>query len=79
MATKKKQTFEDKLTALETFVRSLEEGGIPLEESLKLYETAMNLSRELESELGEARQRLTVLRQSPDGTAVEEPLSLEAE
>ena len=42
----KKQTFETSLKELERIVRRLEEGELSLEESLKLFEDGVRLSRE---------------------------------
>ena len=76
MATKKKQTFEEKLAAVETLVSGLEEGNTSLKDTVEQYETGMALLRELEKELGEVEQRLTVIRKGADGEMTEEPLEV---
>lgn len=72
MPAKKKQSFEDQLNALEALITGMEEGGLPLEETLSRYEQGMQMLKGLENELASAQQRLTVLRQQPDGTEREE-------
>ena len=57
------QTFEEKMRLLETLVSKLENGQLPLEESLNAYETAMQLSKALEEELDAAQKRVMVFEQ----------------
>ena len=47
MAAKKKTTFEDNIQKLEELVAQMEEGGMPLEQSLALYEKGIALARAL--------------------------------
>ncbi|HSK74315.1 MAG TPA: exodeoxyribonuclease VII small subunit [Pyrinomonadaceae bacterium] len=63
----KNQTFEASLKELEKIVRRLEEGDLPLEESLKLFETGVRLSRECQERLNQAERRIEVLLQDEDG------------
>ena len=74
MATKKKLTFEEQLASVEALISQMESGGMPLEESLRRYEEGMKALAALEKELGEATQKITVLRQQMDGTEEEIPL-----
>ena len=74
MATKKKLTFEEQLAGVEALISQMESGGMPLEESLRRYEEGMKALAALEKELTEATQRVTVLRQTMDGTEEEIPL-----
>ena len=74
MPAKKKQSFESQLNALDALITGMEQGDLPLEETLVRYEQGMNMLKELENELAMAQQRLTVLRQQPDGTEREEQL-----
>ena len=48
MITEKEQTFEEKQEALEKIARRLEEGNVPLEEMIRLFETGEALSKESE-------------------------------
>lgn len=64
----KKQTFETSLKELEKVVRRLEEGELPLEESLKLFEDGVRLSRECQERLNQAERRIEVLLKDEDGS-----------
>ena len=59
----KKQTinFEESLHNLESIVTQLEQGDLSLEESLKAFETGIKLTRECNSKLDEAEQKIGLL------------------
>src|SRR5215813_1124162 len=61
------KTFEASLTQLETIVKKLEEGDLPLEESLKLFEKGVALSRECRERLNEAERRIEILLRDSEG------------
>ena len=61
------KTFESSLGELETVVRNLENGDLPLEESLKLFEDGVRLSRECRERLTSAERRIEVLMKDGDG------------
>lgn len=61
------QTFEASLQELEKIVRRLEDGELPLEESLRLFETGVKLSRECQERLNQAERRIEVLLKDEDG------------
>lgn len=63
----KKQTFESSLKQLEKIVSQLEDGDLPLEESLKLFEDGVKLSRECRERLEQAERRIEVLLKDEDG------------
>lgn len=63
----KTQTFEASLKELEKIVRRLEDGDLPLEESLKLFETGVKLSRECQERLNRAERRIEILLADEDG------------
>jgi exodeoxyribonuclease VII small subunit len=65
----KNQTFEASLSNLEKIVRRLEEGDLPLEESLKLFEDGVRLSRECQERLNQAERRIEILLRDEDGNA----------
>jgi exodeoxyribonuclease VII small subunit len=67
-------TFEASLKELETIVKQLEEGDMPLEESLKLFETGVRLSRECRERLNNAERRIEVLMKEADGSISLEPI-----
>lgn len=64
---KKPQTFESSLQELEKIVRNLEDGDLSLEESLKLFEDGVKLSRECQERLNQAERRIEVLLKDEDG------------
>ena len=63
----KKQTFETSLKELERIVRRLEEGDLALEDSLKLFEDGVKLSRECQARLDQAERRIEVLLKDENG------------
>ncbi len=60
-------TFEQALTQLEQIVQKLERGDQPLEESLKLYEEGVRLSRLCQRKLEEAEGRIEMLLKDARG------------
>ena len=62
------KTFEASLNELERIVKQLEDGDMPLEESLKLFEEGVRLSRECRERLTSAERRIEVLMKEADGT-----------
>ena len=58
--------FEDKLKKLEQIVGQLEKGEADLDESLKLFEDGIKLSRECQKMLDNAEKRVSVLVESDD-------------
>ncbi len=66
--------FEKKLNRLEEIVAKMEGGDIPLEDSLKLFEEGVKLSRTCQTELDEAEQKVELLLgQDSQGQAVVQP------
>lgn len=63
----KKQTFETSLKELEKIVGRLEEGDLSLEDSLKLFEDGVRLSRECQERLNQAERRIEVLLKDENG------------
>src|SRR5215213_5580078 len=61
------KTFEMQLAALEKVVRELERGDLPLEESLKLFEDGVRLSRECQERLNAAERRIEILLKDESG------------
>ncbi|HKX83778.1 MAG TPA: exodeoxyribonuclease VII small subunit [Pyrinomonadaceae bacterium] len=61
------KSFETSLTELEAIVRQLEDGDLPLEESLKLFETGVKLSRECRERLTNAERRIEILLKDSNG------------
>ncbi|MGE0631498.1 MAG: exodeoxyribonuclease VII small subunit [Pseudobdellovibrionaceae bacterium] len=53
--------FEKNLGRLEEIVQKMEKGDLALEESLKLFEEGVKLSRECQTRLSEAENKVKVL------------------
>ena len=68
------KTFESALGELESIVRKLEDGDLDLEESLKLFEKGVKLSRECRERLMRAERRIEVLMKDSNGNLGLEPL-----
>ena len=67
------KTFEASLAELEKIVQQLEDGDLPLEASLKLFEDGVKLSRLCRERLTHAERRIEVLMKDANGElAVEE-------
>ena len=63
-------TFEAALKQLEEIVQRLERGELPLEESLKLYEEGIRLSRLCHAKLEEAEGKIELLMKDARGDLV---------
>jgi len=63
MADKQDATFdfEQSLAELETLVAAMEEGDLSLEDSLKAFESGIRLTRQCQSALQQAEQKVQVL------------------
>ncbi len=57
----KKFDFNKGLIELEDIVNKMESGDLELEESLKLFEQGVELTRQCQTALNEAEQRISVL------------------
>lgn len=62
------KTFEESFGELSEIVERLQQGELPLEETITLFERGMRLSFECEKYLDEAGRRVEVLVQREDGT-----------
>ncbi len=67
--------FEDCLTRLEQIVNALESGNLPLEESLKVFEEGVTLSRHCARYLDEAERRIELLTRDEGGTLAARPFT----
>lgn len=63
MSDKPSVNFEQSLQQLESLVQKLESGDLPLEESLKSFETGIALVRQCQQALAAAEQRVQQLVQ----------------
>jgi exodeoxyribonuclease VII small subunit len=73
------RTFEASLEALEQIVRQLENGDLPLEKSLELFEQGIRLSRECQERLSQAERRIEILLRDNQGRPVVSAFSEPAE
>jgi exodeoxyribonuclease VII small subunit len=55
--------FEAAIAELEGIVKKLEEGDLPLEQSLQLYERGVHLSRYCHARLEETERRIEILNE----------------
>jgi exodeoxyribonuclease VII small subunit len=55
--------FESAIAELDTIARALEEGDLPLEKSLELYERGVQLSRFCHARLEAAERRIEILNE----------------
>ena len=67
------KNFEECMTELNQIAEKLENGNVSLEESLKLYEKAVELCSLCKKKLDEGNGKITVLRNKLS-SIVEEPL-----
>lgn len=69
--------FEKKLARLEEIVAKMEGGDLTLEDSLKSFEEGVKLSRECNSQLSQAEQKVKILLSiDGNGTAVTEDFQI---
>lgn len=61
------KSFERSLEELETIVGKLENGDLPLEESLELFEKGIKLSRECRDRLTSAERKIQILIKDANG------------
>lgn len=74
MAEKK---FETALARLEELVQELEKGDLPLEQSLRLFEEGIKLSRICNKRLEDAERKVEILLKDKDGNITAEPFEEE--
>ena len=67
MAKEKVLTFEQQIERLEEIVCALDNGDLPLEESLKLFEEGVSLTRKCSALLTEAQGKLEILTSTQGG------------
>lgn len=70
----KKVTFEDALAKLEETVHRLEEGNLPLDEAVALFEEGTRLARLCNEQLDAAELKVSQLVQLPNGGYGEQDL-----
>ncbi|KAF1086527.1 Exodeoxyribonuclease 7 small subunit [Sporotomaculum syntrophicum] len=63
-------TFEEALSRLEVLVNRLEEGNLPLEESLDLFAEGIKLTKHCSKHLEQAEKQIYVLLEDDNGRVV---------
>lgn len=66
--------FEAALAELEAIVQRLEQGELPLEESLRQFERGVVLTRSCQKALRQAEQKIQLLAKGSEGELVEQDL-----
>lgn len=69
--------FEASLQKLEELVNAMEEGDLSLEESLQAFETGIQLTRECQTALQKAEQKVQILMESDAEPQALEPVESE--
>lgn len=70
-------SFEESIDALEGLVKRLEDGGIDLNESLRIYEQAVALRDHCKRILEDGERRIKKIMETADGTVREEGFDLD--
>ena len=71
----KEKSFEDAMKRLEEIVQMLENGNLPLEESIKVFEEGMKLIKFCTHKLEEAERKVTILIQESGGDYTQVPFA----
>jgi exodeoxyribonuclease VII small subunit len=58
-------TFEENLTRLEELSEQIQDGNIPLEEAVAVFEEGIKLSKKLEKELSKIERKIEILKNNP--------------
>lgn len=69
--------FEDALARLETIVTELERGDLPLNDSLKMFEEGIKLSKTCLKMLDDAERKVEIMVQDKDGKKRVQAYSIE--
>ena len=67
MAEKKELSFEENLEKLETIVKKLESGKVPLDDAINEFNEAMKLAKKCDEKLKTAEEAITKIV-NPDGS-----------
>lgn len=72
IANVEEMSFEESMDALEALVRRLEDGGIGLDESLRIYEQAVVLRDRCRAILEDGERRIRKIMETADGIREED-------
>ena len=67
MKKQEEKTFEELITKLEDITNKLESDKLSLDESVKLFEEGIKISKKCNEKLEDAEKRITILLKSDDG------------
>ncbi|CAM3801903.1 exodeoxyribonuclease VII small subunit [Alkalicoccus chagannorensis] len=67
MSEEKKESFEQSMRELEEIVQKLEQGDVPLEEAMNMFQQGMKLSKDCHDRLHKVEKQMTEVL-SEDGT-----------
>lgn len=70
---KEKQSFEQRLEKLEALAEQMEQGDLPLNQLLALYEEGLMVSHQLEAELATTKARMMEIKEAKGGRAQAKP------
>ena len=73
------EKFEDAMKKLESIVERMEKGDMSLNESLKMFEEGVKLTRFCSQELHKAEKKVELLRRDAEGKLVGTPFEEEEE
>lgn len=76
MSEKKTPGFEESMLRLEQIVWQLEQGDVPLEDALKLFEEGTKLAKNCDGMLNKAEKKVVQLTKNADGAPVETEFDL---
>jgi exodeoxyribonuclease VII small subunit len=65
--------FEEGLRKLEEIVSTLDEGKVPLDEALRLFEEGVGLTRKLSKTLDDIERKVEILVKKDDGSLEKKP------
>ena len=71
------KTFEQNMERLGEIVRKLEDGGLPLDQGMKLFEEGAKLTIQLNKQLDAAEQKVRLMIEKTDGSSEELPFEEE--
>ena len=72
----KELKFEQALDNLENIVKQMEEGDIPLDKSIKLFEEGVKLVKFCSNRLREIEKKVEILKKDVNGVTHKEPFEL---
>lgn len=73
------KTFEESIAELETVVKRLESGDLPLEEALAAFENGIGLVRALHERVDQAEAKVEVLTRSASGDLQTQAMDVDAD